>query len=118
MKVHLYRGITGHWPHARNGDGQPDSTKGALGGDRGVHVRESIRVEVPVVDVYQLWRRLDNLPKFMTHLDRVSETADGKSHWVALGPAGLVVQWDAESSKTRYSHGVRFPGPTSSWQAQ
>ena len=32
----------------------------------------------------------------MTHLDRVTESADGKSHWVAGGPAGLAVEWDAE----------------------
>jgi uncharacterized membrane protein len=88
----LYRGVTGRWPDVL----QPDSTRTALGGDRGVHVRESIRLEVPVADVYRFWRRLDNLPRFMTHLDRVTEGADGRSHWVTSGPAGLAVEWDAE----------------------
>lgn len=92
----LYRGFTGRWPNVRTGNSQIDSTKGALGGDRGVHVRESIRLEVPLTDVYRFWRRLENLPRFMTHLDRVTETSDGKSHWVTLGPAGLAVEWDAE----------------------
>ena len=32
----------------------------------------------------------------MTHLHRVTEGSDGKSHWVAAGPAGLAVEWDAE----------------------
>jgi uncharacterized membrane protein len=32
----------------------------------------------------------------MTNLDRVKETSDGKSHWVARGPTGLAVEWDAE----------------------
>ena len=63
---------------------------------RGVHVRESIRLEVPLADVYRFWRRLENLPRFMTHLDRVTESSDGTSHWVAAGPAGLAVEWDAE----------------------
>ena len=79
-----------------NGYVQPDSTKTALGGERGVHVRESVRLEVPVADVYRFWRRLENLPRFMTHLNRVTETSDGKSHWVAAGPAGLAVEWEAE----------------------
>jgi uncharacterized membrane protein len=92
----LYRGITGRWPDVLNGSGQPDSTKAALGGDGGVHVRESIRLEVPVGDVYQFWRRLENLPQFMTHLDRVTEGVDGRSHWVTSGPGGLAVAWDAE----------------------
>jgi len=75
---------------------QPDSTRSALGGDRGVHVRESIRLEVPVGAVYRFWRRLENLPQFMTHLDRVTEGAEGSSHWVTSGPAWLAVEWDAE----------------------
>jgi uncharacterized membrane protein len=51
---------------------------------------------MPVADVYRFWRRLENLPRFMTHLDRVTQTPDGRSHWVAVGPAGLAVEWDAE----------------------
>ena len=91
----LYRGVTGRWP-ALNGYGHSESTKIALGGSRGVNVRESIRLERPVADVYRFWRRLENLPQFMTHLDRVTETPDGKSHWVTSGPAGVAVAWDAE----------------------
>ena len=92
----LYRGITGRWPGVLNSYAQPGSTKRALGGGRGIHVRESIRLELPVDDVYRFWRRLENLPRFMTHLDRVTEVSDGTSHWVAAGPAGLAVEWDAE----------------------
>jgi uncharacterized membrane protein len=92
----LYRGITGHWPTLANGSTHPDNTKTALAGARGIHVRESIRLEVPLADVYRFWRRLENVPRFMRHLDRVTESSDGKSHWVAIGPAGLRVEWDAE----------------------
>jgi uncharacterized membrane protein len=91
----LYRGITGRWPTVSNGHA-PDSTRAALGGERGIHVRESVRLEKPVADVYRFWRRLENLPRFMTHLYHVTETPDGKSHWIACGPAGLAVEWDAE----------------------
>jgi uncharacterized membrane protein len=91
----LYRGIAGRWPligpHLRR-----DDTKVALGGDRGIRVRESVRLEVPVEHVYRSWRRLDNLPRFMTHLNQVTEEADGRSHWIAAGPAGLAVEWHAE----------------------
>jgi hypothetical protein len=40
----LYRGISGRWPDVLTGSAQPDSTRTALGGDRGVHVRESMRL--------------------------------------------------------------------------
>jgi uncharacterized membrane protein len=92
----LYRGITGRWPAFTNGFAQSDNTKNALAGTHGVHVRESIRLEVPLAEVYGFWRRLENLPRFMTHLDRVTTSSDGTSHWVARGPAGLAVEWDAE----------------------
>jgi uncharacterized membrane protein len=92
----LYRGLTGRWPAVIRRRIEPDDTKAALGGARGVHVRESIRLDVPVEKVYRFWRRLDNLPRFMRHLDRVTEAPDGTSHWVAAGPAGLAVEWEAE----------------------
>jgi uncharacterized membrane protein len=90
----LYRGITGRWPDGRHV--QRDSRRAASSVERGLRVRESVRLEVPVAEVYRFWRRLENLPRVMTHLNRVTETADGKSHWVAAGPAGLAVKWDAE----------------------
>jgi uncharacterized membrane protein len=90
----LYRGLTGRWPSflAPSGD-----SKVALAGSRGVHVRESVVLELPIADVYRFWRRLDNLPRFMAHLETVTEGATaGRSHWVAAGPGGLRVEWDAE----------------------
>jgi uncharacterized membrane protein len=92
----LYRGVTGYWPGIVNGQRRRENTKTALGGQRGIHVRESVRLEMPVADVYRYWRRLENLPRFMAHLDRVTEGSDRKSHWVAAGPARVSVEWDAE----------------------
>ena len=92
----LYRGIIGHWPAVLNNHVRTDDTKAAPGGARGVHVWEAVRVERPVAEVWRFWRRLKNLPRFMTHLDRVAETSERQSHWVAAGPAGLAVEWDAE----------------------
>ena len=92
----LYRGVAGHWPRLGNGFATSGHTKTALEGRRGVHVRESIRLEVPLAEVYHFWRRFENLPRFMTHLDHVSDRGSGKSHWVAAGPAGLAVEWEAE----------------------
>ena len=84
-------GSRGRWPALANGFTPSDNTKTALAATRGVHVRESIRLEVPLADVYGFWPRLENLRRFMTHLNRVIENSDRKSHWVAVGPAGLAV---------------------------
>lgn len=72
-----------------------DETRRALGGKRGVHVREAIRLELPIAALYAFWRRLENLPRFMQHVKSVQQDG-GRSHWVATGPAGLQVEWDAE----------------------
>ena len=92
----LYRGLTGQWPLAGE-ETRHATTRQALAGDRGIRVRESIRLEVPLEDVYRFWRQLDNLPRFMSHLHRVSEDrTTGRSHWEALGPGNVSVTWDAE----------------------
>jgi hypothetical protein len=41
----LHRGITGRWRAVLNRHVQPDNTRAALGGERGVHVRESVRLD-------------------------------------------------------------------------
>jgi uncharacterized membrane protein len=87
-----YRGATGGWPVI---NGAAD-TRAALSGDRGIHVREAIRLEMPLDAVYHFWRRLENLPLFMSHLQEVRDLGGGRSHWVAEGPADIPVEWDAE----------------------
>jgi uncharacterized membrane protein len=91
-----YRGLRGEWPSLANGRATQGDTRVALAGNRGIDVREAIRLELPVAEVYRFWRQLENLPRFMTHLERVIDLGDGRSHWVAKGPADLRIEWDAE----------------------
>jgi uncharacterized membrane protein len=95
----ILRGATGHCPvYSSLGlhTYEADDTRTALGGDRGAHVQESIRLEKPIDEVYRFWRSLSNLPRFMSHLERVDDLGGGRSHWVAKGPAGSRFEWDAE----------------------
>lgn len=91
-----YRALAGRWPSGMEPRRASGDTRGALSGPRGIHVRESVRLEKPVVEVYGFWRRLENLPRFMVNLERVTDLGNGQSHWVAKGPAGTAVEWDAE----------------------
>jgi uncharacterized membrane protein len=103
----LYRGATGHCAIkeaiTRNRGGSGDAsvadrgsdTRTQLGGAAGIHVEESIIVDRPVADVYRFWRNIENLPRFMNHLESVAQREGGLSHWVAKGPAGSTVEWDA-----------------------
>lgn len=59
-------------------------------------LRKSITINKPAEEIYAFWRNFENLPRFMNHLKSVSVIDDKKSHWVAKGPAGSEVEWDAE----------------------
>ena len=109
----LYRGATGHCDlyqmlginrsDARSSGGygtgviadRGSDTRAQLGGARGIHVEESVTINRPLGDLYRFWRDFENLPKFMNHLESVSMLDEGVSHWVAKGPAGMRVEWDA-----------------------
>jgi len=70
-------------------------TRRRLGGRRGIHVDESVTINRPVNEVYRFWRNFENLPQFMQHLESVAVREAGISHWVAKGPGGRTVEWDA-----------------------
>jgi uncharacterized membrane protein len=108
----LYRGATGHCHiyqalGANTADQQSrmkgtglvadrgSDTRQQLGGARGVHVDESVTINKPIAEVYRFWRNFENLPQFMRHLESVAAREEGISHWVAKGPAGMKVEWDA-----------------------
>jgi len=62
----------------------------------GIKIEHSITVNRTPQEIYQIWRNFSNLPKIMNHLESVTETNEIESHWVAKGPAGSRVEWDAE----------------------
>jgi uncharacterized membrane protein len=63
-----------------------------------VRTKRSVTVRRPVEEVYGFWRDFENLPRFMRHLESVTVTGEGRSHWKALAPAGQTVEWDAETT--------------------
>ena len=47
-------------------------------------------------ELYDYWRKLENLPRVLQHLESVKELDNRRSHWKAKAPAGTSVEWDAE----------------------
>ena len=62
----------------------------------GIHVVAAISIDKSADELYTFWRAFDNLPKFMAHLNSVTVHDERRSTWVAKGPAGSSVKWDAE----------------------
>lgn len=67
-----------------------------IGGHRPIDLQKTINVHAPVDDVWAFWTNYRNFPKFMSHLKEVHDRGNGRSHWVAEGPGGVPVAWDAE----------------------
>ena len=64
--------------------------------ERGTKVEKSVTINRPASDLYAFWRNFENLPQFMNHLESVRSIGGERTHWVAKGPAGTSVEWDAE----------------------
>jgi uncharacterized membrane protein len=64
-------------------------------------IEKSIRVNAPVSKVYDYWRRFENFPQFMEHVEEVRATdpTGRRSHWKIKGPMGKSVEFDAELTK-------------------
>jgi uncharacterized membrane protein len=65
------------------------------GHNHGIHAKGACIVNATPEEVYQFWRNFENLPRFMRHVDSVTELGEGRSHWKVKGPAGMEVEWDA-----------------------
>jgi uncharacterized membrane protein len=97
----IRRGVTGYCPMyealglhtASKGQGAETTS---LPYELGIRVERSVTVNKPREEVYRFWRNLENLPQFMKHLRSVRSVDGKRSHWVATGPAGRNVEWDAE----------------------
>lgn len=88
----VYRGLSGHSAAYK----AMGVNMAAPGLGRGVHIEKSLTINKPVAEVYRFWRNFENLPLFMRHLETVRAVSDSQSHWVAAGPMGVKLEWDAQ----------------------
>ena len=96
----IHRGSTGHCymydALGVNTAGETDNPLVSVPAGHGIKVEKSVTVNRSPEEVYRFWRSFENLPRFMNHLESVSDLGNNRSHWVAKAPAGKTVEWDAE----------------------
>jgi uncharacterized membrane protein len=71
-------------------------TRRALGGHAGSHVQETVTIDRPVAAIYQFWRTLENLPRFVQHLESIERVSDTVSRWRVRAPGNAILEWQAE----------------------
>lgn len=70
----------------------------------------SVTINKPPLQVYEFYRKLEQLPRFMDHLVSVKQHANRRSTWTAKLPIGGTVSWEAEILEDR-------PGEVLSWRS-
>jgi uncharacterized membrane protein len=68
---------------------------------RRVQIERVTTVNKSVHEVYQFWHQFENFPTFMRHLESVEMLDDRRSRWRARAPAGMTVEWEAETLEDR-----------------
>jgi uncharacterized membrane protein len=95
----VFRASTGHCPVSQAlGVSTSDATakNSVIAAGHGTRLDAAVVVDKPADEVYRFWRDLENLPRIMSHLVDVDTTTDGESRWIAKGPLGLRVEWNAK----------------------
>jgi len=73
-----------------------------------IRVQKTVTINRSPEELYRFWRDFQNLPRFMNHLGSVQVIGDKRSHWVARGPAGMRVEWDAEVIEDRSNEVIKW----------
>jgi uncharacterized membrane protein len=100
----LYRGLTGYCP-VNNAIGRNTVSRKTSA----METNGSFVINKPKEEVYNFWRKLDNLPLFMKHLEEVKVEDNLRSVWKAKVPGGMgTVTWESVITEDR-------PGELLSW---
>ncbi len=83
---------------------------GMSGSRRVINIHRSFRIDAPVDKVYNFFSNFENFPRFMSHIEAVKKLGGNRSHWVAKGPAGVSVEWDAIETENK-------PDQTIAWKS-
>ena len=108
----INRGITGHCNvyRALGINSRQLNSEVGVPGNKGIKVSEQITIDRSAPDIYRFWRDLENLARFMDHVESVEEEDNLRSRWVVRGPAGTRLEWRATIL-------TDHPGELISWES-
>jgi uncharacterized membrane protein len=95
----IYRGVTGHcggYQRLGISTASPIGSATSIRAGHGVKVEEGIVINRDPGTLWSYWRKLENLGRFMRHLECVEEIDNRRSRWVASSALGLKLEWQSE----------------------
>lgn len=101
----VYRGWTGHCHcyDALGIDTSEHNSATAVPAGQGVKIQKSVIINRSAEELYQFWRKLENLPGIMQHIRRIETEDATTSHWIANAPLEQSIAWKAEIINDRES---------------
>lgn len=85
----IYKGASGKWPL--------EDVDLSSSGNSDIDISTSLIINESREKLYSYWRKLENLPSFMKHLEEVDEVTNKRSRWKARVPGGFAnLEWEAE----------------------
>lgn len=82
----------------------------SLKSGEGSKMERAITINRSPDEIYAFWRQSENLPRFMQHVQSVTQRGDGVSHWIVKTSHGRTLEWDARIIEDK-------PGQMISWQS-
>lgn len=74
-----------------------DTIVEATGLNQRLRVEKTVTIQNKSAEqLYNFWHNFENLPTFMQHLKSVNPISPTRSHWIAKGPLGTTIEWDAQ----------------------
>jgi uncharacterized membrane protein len=96
----LFRGATGYCPVNDKVLGKNSITTGnghAITQPGRISIDTRVMIDKSASQVYKFWRKLENLPSFMKHLEQVNVIDETTSIWKAKIPGGFgTIEWESE----------------------
>lgn len=63
--------------------------------NQGVKVVRAVTIGRPAHELYEFWRRVENLPRIIRHSVTITARSTTESHWSVAGPGGKCYAWDS-----------------------
>lgn len=70
--------------------------------------RTSVLINCKPEEAYGFWKDIENLPRFMNRLQSVTKLDEQRSRWIAIGPMGRPIRWDAQIIDDRENESISW----------
>jgi uncharacterized membrane protein len=107
-----YRGITGYCQLYDKLGVDAGGARRSVG-NLGVKIDKEIVVNAPPERLYGIWRNFQNLPKILSHIERVEILSPNRSRWTLAAPVSI--SWEAELINDKLNELIAWRSVGSQW---